>query len=109
MVPALNKMVTMFEKELAQGADTLMPGRYHVQDWDAHVLVMPQAPLGGLSVTSYTVVLLNEQGHALAQCSWAAADTETFAEPIRLLRDHDFEPQDEPSYHAVRYVAACDC
>jgi len=102
-------MVTMFELEQALGADTLKPGHWLIQDWDAGLLVMPQAPLAGERVRSYTVVLLNRQGEAVAQCSWAAEPTETFAEPIRILRDADILPEDEPSYQIVRHVAPCDC
>ena len=87
-------MVTMFEMQVAQGADTLMPGYWYVEDEDARVLVMPQDPIqpdGAPAVAAHTflVVLLNKQGHVLAQCNWAAKPTENFVEPIRVLRDWD--------------------
>ena len=103
-------MVTMFEMQVAQGADTLTPGYYHVEDWDARILVIPQANPGDVHPLScYTVVLLNEQGVALAQCSWVAAETEKMAEPIRIFRDADVVAEDEPSYQLVRFVRASQC
>jgi hypothetical protein len=103
-------MVTMFsQQQQAQGADTLKPGHWLIQDWDAGLLVIPQAGQEPHPLKSYTVVLLNRQGEAVAQCSWAADDTETFAEPIRILRDGDILPEDEPSYQLVRFVPASQC
>lgn len=98
-------MVTMFEKQQAQGAETLKPGCWHIADWAADILVVRQH----IAPEQYTVLLLNDEGNVLAQCSWYAGEGETFAEPIRILRDADILPEDEPSYQIVRYVAANEC
>lgn len=111
-------MVTMFELDVAQSADIMTPGHWHIQDWDARMLVIPQAggePLKERGVddpvSCYTVVLLNERGHALAQCSWESGVTETFAEPLRIMRDEEMLSQNHPygMPELVRYVPASQC